>query len=176
MEISAFHGNIHLPWILSALCVSIHIPWIFDNNWPAVERNFQRVRGKWGRVERILGREGADKRRMGKFYLVVVQMVLLFGYEPWVLIPGWRRPSRGFTTRQHGRWRAWSPNSSQTGRGCTQPLGRRWQWWVWRRSEYISPANRTWSRNTLCLVLSCTCAWRWSGRRECVSPRLPAPP
>ena len=30
VEISAFHGNIHLPWILSAFCGNINVPWILS--------------------------------------------------------------------------------------------------------------------------------------------------
>ena len=59
-----------------------------DENWPAVERNFQRARGKWGRLTKILGREGADKRTAGRLYVTVMQAVLLFGSEKWVLTPG----------------------------------------------------------------------------------------
>ena len=33
----------------------------------------------------ILGREGADKRTSVKFYVVLVQAVLLFGLETWVV-------------------------------------------------------------------------------------------
>ena len=36
---------------------------------------------------RILSREGADKRVSGKFFKAVVQVVLLFGAETWVLTP-----------------------------------------------------------------------------------------
>ena len=35
----------------------------------------------------ILGQEGAYKRTVGRFYVAVVQAVLLFGSETWVLIP-----------------------------------------------------------------------------------------
>ena len=34
---------------------------------------------------KILGREGSDKRKVDKFYVVVVQAVLLFGLETWVV-------------------------------------------------------------------------------------------
>ena len=35
----------------------------------------------------ILGREGADRRTAGRFYVAVVQEVLLFGSEMWVMTP-----------------------------------------------------------------------------------------
>ena len=56
-----------------------------DNNWTAMEWNLWRERGEWGQLEEILGREGEDKRKAGRFYVVVVQAVLLFGSKTWVL-------------------------------------------------------------------------------------------
>ena len=56
-----------------------------DDDWPAVVGNLLKVRKSWGRLSRILSREGADKRVSGKFFKAVVQAVLLFGEETWVL-------------------------------------------------------------------------------------------
>ena len=36
---------------------------------------------------KILVREGAGKRKVGGFYMAVVQEVLLFGSETWLLTP-----------------------------------------------------------------------------------------
>ena len=36
---------------------------------------------------KILVREGSDKRTVGRFYVAVVQAVLLFGYETWLTTP-----------------------------------------------------------------------------------------
>ena len=58
-----------------------------DDDWPEVEQNFRRAQGKWGRLEKILGREGADKGMSGRLHVAVVQVVLLFGSETWVLTP-----------------------------------------------------------------------------------------
>ena len=33
-----------------------------DDDWPAVARNLQKARVTWGRLARILGREGADPK------------------------------------------------------------------------------------------------------------------
>ena len=46
-----------------------------------MERNLWRARVKWGWLAKILGREGADERTVGVFYVVVVQAVLLFWSE-----------------------------------------------------------------------------------------------
>ena len=38
-------------------------------------------------MSQVLGREGADPKVSGNFYIVVNQAVLLFGSETWVLTP-----------------------------------------------------------------------------------------
>ena len=58
-----------------------------DDHCPAVAENLVKARKSWGRLTRILSREGADKRMSGTFFRAVVQQVLLFGAETWVLTP-----------------------------------------------------------------------------------------
>ena len=58
-----------------------------DDNWPAVAGNLVNARKSWGRLKRIMSREGADKRISGTFFKAVIQQVLLFGAETWVLTP-----------------------------------------------------------------------------------------
>ena len=58
-----------------------------DEDWPAVAGNLVKSRKSWGRLARILSREGVDKRVSGTFFKAVVQQVLLFGAETWVLTP-----------------------------------------------------------------------------------------
>ena len=58
-----------------------------DENWPAVASNLVRARKSWGRLSWILIWEGAYKRVSGNFFKAVVQAVLLFGAETWVLSP-----------------------------------------------------------------------------------------
>ena len=48
-------------------------------------RNLQKARATWGRLARILGREGADPKVSRNFYIAVTQQVLLFGAETWFL-------------------------------------------------------------------------------------------
>ena len=57
-----------------------------DTDWPEVEQNLWRAQGKWGHLEKILGREGADKITVGRFYVAEVQAVPLSGSKMWVLI------------------------------------------------------------------------------------------
>ena len=56
-----------------------------DDDWPAVAGNIRKARADWGRLARILGREGANPKVSRSFYTSVTQQVLLFGEESWVL-------------------------------------------------------------------------------------------
>ena len=56
-----------------------------DENWPAVAGNLVKAQKSWGRMSRIISQEGSDKRVSGNFFKAVVQAVLLFGVETWVL-------------------------------------------------------------------------------------------
>ena len=58
---------------------------VTDDDWPAVARNIRKARVSWGRLARVLGREGADPKVSRSFYTAVTQQVLLFGAETWVL-------------------------------------------------------------------------------------------
>ena len=84
-----------------------------DDNWPAVAGNLEKARRSWGRLQRILSREGATPRVSGSFFKGVVQQVLLFGAETWVITPKMDWALRGFlhgaarrlTGRQARRWK-----------------------------------------------------------------------
>ena len=83
-----------------------------DDNWPAVARKLVEARKSWGRLARIMSREGADKRVSGNFFKAVVEAVLLFGEETWVLTPRIERALDSFihwtahkiTGNQPRRW------------------------------------------------------------------------
>ena len=62
-----------------------------DDYWPAVVRNLRHARQKWARLSWVLSREGVDSRTLGQIYLVVVQLVLIYGSETWVLTPHMQR-------------------------------------------------------------------------------------
>ena len=85
--------------------------WSTENDWLEVELNLRRARRKWGRLEDILRREGADKRIIGKFYVAVVQVVLLFGYKTWVLTPRLDKALKGFHHRETQRMVDMGPKS-----------------------------------------------------------------
>ena len=56
-----------------------------DDNWPDVAGNILKTRARWGRLARVLGREGADPKVSRSFYTAVTQQVLLFVVESLVL-------------------------------------------------------------------------------------------
>ena len=67
-----------------------------DDDWPAVVGNLVKARKSWGRLSRILSREGADKRVSGNLFKAVVQAVILFGAETWVLTPSIEQSPESF--------------------------------------------------------------------------------
>jgi hypothetical protein len=56
-----------------------------DDDWPAVHANLCKARKSWARISRILARDGATPRVSRMFYKAVVQSILLFGSETWVM-------------------------------------------------------------------------------------------
>ena len=56
-----------------------------DDDWPAVRQNITRARSVWGRLGTLLRWEGADPKVSESFYRAVVQAILLYGSETWVL-------------------------------------------------------------------------------------------
>ena len=56
-----------------------------EDNWPVVDGNIKKAWRIWGRLAKVLGREGADPKVSRTFYIAVTQAVLLFGADTWVL-------------------------------------------------------------------------------------------
>jgi len=115
-----------------------------DNDLPAVERNLMRARQKWGRIARILKKESADPRVMATFYKAIVQSVLLYGSESWVItgsimmkLRSFHRRCARFITGQHIRENAdgtWTcPNSEEN----LEKAG------MWTVEEYIGRRRAT---------------------------------
>ena len=69
-----------------------------DDNWPAVRQNIMCTRLVWGRLGKLLRREGAELKVSEKFYRAVAQSVLLFGLENWVLSEAMERKVEGTHT------------------------------------------------------------------------------
>ena len=70
-----------------------------DDNWPVVVRNLQLARQKLALLTPVLSREGADAQTLGQIYLTVVQLVMLYGPESWVLTPRMKMVLGGFYHR-----------------------------------------------------------------------------
>ena len=83
-----------------------------DDDWPEVAVNLVKSWKSWGRQSRIVSREGADKRVPGNFFKAVVQAVLLFGAEMWVLTPRIERELESF---MHGAARRITGNQPRRG-------------------------------------------------------------
>ena len=58
-----------------------------DDDCPALAGNVQKARKSWGRMSRVLIREGAYRKVSGHLFKAVVQAVLLFGADMLVLTP-----------------------------------------------------------------------------------------
>ena len=85
-----------------------------DDDWPAMARNLQKARATWGRLARILGREGADPKVSHNFYIAVTQQILLFRAETWVLTVKMEAALDAF------QGRVWRGRSTSTERGCNR--------------------------------------------------------
>ena len=85
-----------------------------DDDWPEVAENLVKARKSWGRLSQILSREGADKRVSVNLFKSVVQAVLLFGAETWVLNP---RIERALESFMHGAARRITGKQPQRGGG-----------------------------------------------------------
>ena len=58
-----------------------------NDYWTKVVGNLCKARKSWGRLLPILSQEGAYLKVSGHFSKLVMQAVLLFGVETWVLTP-----------------------------------------------------------------------------------------
>ena len=57
-----------------------------DDDWPAAQQNIMRARSVWGRMGTLLQQEGAATKVLESFYRAVVQEIILYGSETWVLL------------------------------------------------------------------------------------------
>ena len=61
--------------------------WFTDNDddTHAIVENIKKARNQWNSLANILKREGANSVCMGRFYLTIVQAVLLYGADSWTI-------------------------------------------------------------------------------------------
>jgi hypothetical protein len=67
-----------------------------DGDVPAMRQNLKRARAQWGRLQKVLAKEGVPGPVAGMFYQAVVAAVLLYGSETWVLPPSALQALDGF--------------------------------------------------------------------------------
>ena len=74
-----------------------------DGDLRTVRKNLKKARWVWARLQNVLESEGAEPRVCGMFYKAVVQSVLLYGCETWIVTPAILRMLTGFQIR--AAWR-----------------------------------------------------------------------
>ena len=94
-----------------------------DDNWAAVEQNLQWSWGKWGKMVKILGRDGVDRRTAGIFYVELVKAVILFGLETWLVIPRLEKAIAGFHHRAVWWMAGIGPEHQWEGTWVYPPIG-----------------------------------------------------
>ncbi len=70
-----------------------------NSDWPALFHNLKKARQRWAMVSKVLDKQGASMRCRGLFYKAVVQSVLLYGCETWVVKEGMLKVLEGFHHR-----------------------------------------------------------------------------
>ena len=70
-----------------------------DDDWTEVIENLHKAFRSWVQLSWILGRKDANDRMSRHLYLAIVQTVLLFGSETWVVTPNIGRLLGGFHHR-----------------------------------------------------------------------------
>ena len=56
-----------------------------DSDLLCIQSQINKARARWNGIAKILKREGANAKTMGRFYLAVVQAVLLYGSGSWTV-------------------------------------------------------------------------------------------
>ena len=57
-----------------------------DDNWPEIRWNIKKLRKLWGQLGKIMQRGRTDTQVLEIFYIAVVQAVLIFGLDSWVVL------------------------------------------------------------------------------------------
>ena len=70
-----------------------------DDNIQAIRAQMRKARATWARVGQVLQSENASPFPSARFYQAVVQAILLYGSESWVLSPTAMAWLKGFHVR-----------------------------------------------------------------------------
>ena len=129
-----------------------------DDDWPAVNQNIKRARIAWGKIGRILSREGAQPKAMASIYKAVVQAVLLYGSESWVLslkmekkLDSFHHRCARYITGQHIRQNLDGSYECPSSKHVLEMAG------LWTIKEYIQRRRSTVSKYivTKCIYQRC---------------------
>ena len=85
----AFQVHEISPKLVTLLKYLNYIITSLGDAWPELVGNLHNARKIWVRLLIILRREGANPKVSGMFFKAVMQAVLLFGLEMWVMTPAW---------------------------------------------------------------------------------------
>jgi hypothetical protein len=94
-----------------------------DNDVPTCLRNIQRAKAKWAAISRVLKRDGASQRAFARFYLVIVNTVLLYASDTWVVTQHMQDMLEAFHNR------------------CARHITRRYIRYVDATEEWITPST-----------------------------------
>ena len=120
--------------------------------------NIRKAWVSWGRLARVLGREGADPKVSRSFYTDVTQQVLLFGAETWVLTRKMDSALDAFQGRVARRLTGRKPRREKDGQwfypslaGAMKEAGivRIWTSILWRQNTVVQ-FIATWAILGLC--------------------------
>ena len=56
-----------------------------DDDTLSIEDQLKRAKRRWGRISKVLKRDGANATVMARFYMAIVQAVLLYGADLWTI-------------------------------------------------------------------------------------------
>ena len=81
-----------------------------DDDTKCIQDNLKKARKRWACVGKILKTEGVNSKIMAKFYITIVQAVLLYGADSWVIkkrdydaLKSFHRRAVRYMTGQHIR-------------------------------------------------------------------------
>ena len=71
---------------------------VADDDWAVVISNLRKAQKRWAQISQIMGQEGENARVSGLINKSLVQAILIYGSETWVLMPWIFRPLEPSTT------------------------------------------------------------------------------
>jgi hypothetical protein len=116
-----------------------------DDDWSAANQNVKKATTTWGRICKILSKEGANPKVMATVFKTVMQAMLLYGSESWVLSLTMGKKLHSF----HQRWAQYitgqhilrqNPDKSWT---CPSSSSVLLKAGLWSIQEYIQRRHST---------------------------------